>query len=142
MNTYQWFKAFHLIFMVAWFAGLFYIFRLFVYHVKHRDKAELAKVYSVMERKLIFLIMYPAMVLNLLFGLLMIAQAPSTLAQPWFQIKALGILALIGTHAFAAYVHSCMLRGDYPVTEKTCRLINEVPMILLVVIVLLAVLKP
>ena len=142
MNTYQWFKALHLIFMVAWFAGLFYIFRLFVYHVQHQDKPELAKVYSVMERKLIFLIMYPAMVLNLLFGLFMIAEAPSTLAQPWFQIKALGILGLIGYHALAAYVHSRMLNGEYPLTAKACRMINEVPAILLVTIVLLAVLKP
>ena len=140
--TYLWFKAFHIIFMVAWFAGLFYIFRLFVYHVKHRDNAELAGTYATMERKLLYIIMYPAMLLTIVFGTLLIVANPSVLRAPWFHAKLGCVALLIGYQVLAGITHKKFARGDFFLSEKACRIINEVPTILLIAIVILVVVKP
>lgn len=142
MNLYQLFKAIHIIFMVAWFAGLFYIFRLYVYHIQNFDKPELTKVYAVMERRLIFVIMFPAMILTFLFGILMLAMAPTLIQQTWFLVKLAGICLLLAYHFYAVSVQSRLEAGEKPLTARACRFINEVPTVLLIVIVLVAVLKP
>lgn len=142
MTTYLWLKALHLIFMVAWFAGLFYIFRLFVYHVKFKDKKEMCEAYTLMERKLLYIIMHPAMALTILFGILLITQNPSLLRAPWFHTKLLLVLLLVVYQVFAGITHKRFVRGDFFLSEKACRLINEVPTILLIGIVILAVVKP
>lgn len=142
ITTFLWFKAFHIIFMVIWFFGLFYICRLFVYHVQNwKDPLE-AKTFTLMERRLIYIVMYPAMVLTLVFGLLMVSMVRSILAQPWFIIKLAGILGLMIYHFYTAYVHSRMLDGKRPLSEKACRVINEVPIVLLILIVVMSVLRP
>ena len=142
MNAYLWYKALHIIFMVAWFAGLFYIFRLFVYHVKYFDRKELAEAYVVMERKLMIIIMFPAMLLTLLFGMMMVAKAPTVMLQGWFLVKMAGVLGLIAYQFFAASVHRQLAAGEKPLSEKACRIINEVPTVLLILIVIMAVVKP
>lgn len=139
---YNWYKALHIIFMVAWFAGLFYIFRLFVYHVKNLNDAKQAATFVTMERKLISVIMFPAMLLTIVFGLLMVARAPTVLVQPWFLAKMAGVLGLIAYQFFAVGVHRQLADGHKPLSEKACRLINEVPTVLLIVIVIMAVIKP
>jgi len=140
--TYLWFKALHLIFMVAWFAGLFYIFRLFAYHVKNWDDPRQAKTFSLMERRLLYIIMYPAMVLTLVFGFLMIAMAPAILAERWFQIKLAAVLGLMAYHFYATVIQGKMLDGEQPLTEKTSRIINEVPTVLLIIIIIMVVIRP
>jgi protoporphyrinogen IX oxidase len=140
--TYLWFKAFHLIFMVAWFAGLFYIFRLFVYHVKFKDQKNMAEAYTLMERKLLYMIMHPSMLFTIVFGGLMLWKNPVLLKQGWLHAKLAAVLGLIAYQIYAGKVHKRMARGEYPLSEKACRMINEVPTILLIGIVLLAVLKP
>ena len=142
MSPYLWLKALHLISMVAWFAGLFYIFRLFVYHVKHKADPGMAAAYGVMERKLIYLIMYPAMLATVVFGVLLIAMNPPVLRAAWFHVKLLFVLILVSYHLFAGVTHGRFARGDYFLSEKACRIINEVPTIALIVIVILAVVKP
>ncbi len=142
MQFYLWLKAFHLIFMVAWFAGLFYIFRLFVYHAKFQNKPELAEAYSLMERKLLYIIMHPAMLMTILFGILLITQNPSIFEARWFHLKLFCVLLLIGYQVFAGIVHKRFSSGDYFLSEKACRLINEVPTLLLIAIILLVILKP
>jgi putative membrane protein len=142
MSFYLWLKAFHIIAVVAWFAGLFYIFRLFVYHVKHRDNPSIAQAYVEMERKLIYLIMHPAMLLTILFGVLLISQNPTVLRAPWFHLK-LGLVALlIAYQVFAGVTQKRFARGDYFLSERACRLINEVPTLILIAVVILAVIKP
>lgn len=142
MTFYLVLKALHIIFMVAWFAGLFYIFRLFVYHAKHQDNAEIRAIYTQMERKLLYIIMHPAMLLTFLFGLLLITQNPAVLTAPWFLIK-LGLVAvLVAYQVFAGLTQKRFARGDFFLSEKACRLINEVPTLVLIAVVLLAVLKP
>lgn len=140
--VYLWLKAFHIIFMVAWFAGLFYIFRLFVYHAKFQDQENMRQAYAVMERKLLYIIMHPAMLLTLLFGILLIALNPSVLQAPWFHVKLLGVLLLIGYQVFAGIVAKRFARGDFFLSERACRIINEIPTVLLITIVIMVVVKP
>ena len=142
VNVYQWYKALHIIFMVAWFAGLFYIFRLFVYHVKQLDNEVQSAVFTTMESKLLLIIMFPAMLLTLLFGLLMVVMAPTVLVQGWFLLKMAGVLGLIAYQFFAFSVHRQLAEGTKPLSEKACRIINEVPTVLLILIVIMAVVKP
>lgn len=139
---YLWLKAFHIIFVVAWFAGLFYIFRLFVYHVKFKSEPKLAETYVVMERKLLFIIMYPAMFLSLLFGGLLIWQNPPVLSAPWFHMKLFAVFLLISYQMLAGMTAKRFAAGDYYLSEKACRIINEIPTLLLVAIVILVVVKP
>lgn len=139
---YLWVKAFHLIFMVAWFAGLFYIFRLFVYHRHFKDQENMTRAYATMERKLIYVIMHPAMLFTILLGVLLIAMNPSVLRAPWFHVKLLGVAGLIGYQIFAGIVAKRFARGDFFLSEKACRFINEVPTLLLFLIVIMVVVKP
>ena len=139
---YLWVKAFHLIFMVAWFAGLFYIFRLFVYHRKYQDKPELCQAYTLMERKLLYIIMHPAMLLTILLGIFLIVLNPSVLSAPWFHAKLGLVVFLIAYQFFSAITHKRFARGDFFLSEKACRMINEVPTLLLIGIIILVVIKP
>ena len=139
---YLWIKAFHLIAMVAWFAGLFYIFRLFVYHAKYKDQPQLTEAYTLMEKKLLYIIMHPAMGATIFLGMWLILLNPGLLTAGWIYIKLLLVLALVGYQVFASKVHKKFAKGEYFLTETQCRIINEVPTVLLILIVLLAVLKP
>ncbi|MBI2336613.1 MAG: protoporphyrinogen oxidase HemJ [Deltaproteobacteria bacterium] len=139
---YLWIKAFHLIFVVAWFAGLFYIFRLFVYHVKFQTEPKLAAAYELMERKLLYIIMHPAMLLTIVFGVWLIFLNPALLKQAWFHSKLSGVLVLIAYQIFAGVVRRKFSQGNFFLSERACRIINEVPTLLLIGIVIFAVTKP
>lgn len=139
---YLWIKAFHIIFMVAWFAGLFYIFRLFVYHAKFKDEAKMGQAYSVMERKLLYIIMHPAMLLTILLGILLITMNPSVMRAPWFHVKLLAVAGLVAYQVFAGIVAKRFARGDFFLSERACRFMNEIPTLLLFVIVIMVVVKP
>jgi putative membrane protein len=142
MNIYLWFKALHLVFMVAWFAGLFYIFRLFVYHVKFKDQQNMAEAYSLMERKLLYAIMHPAMTLTLAFGIGMLVLNPALLHRGWMHAKLFCVALLIAYQTFAGITHRKFKKGNYFLSEKACRILNEVPTVLLIAIVFLAIFKP
>ena len=135
-------KVLHLVAMVAWFAGLFYIFRLFVYHVKEKSSAHTAQTLSLMESKLLRIIMMPASIIVLLSGLTLAFLAAGTFSSPWFHAKMLGVVALFGYQHFAVRVQRRFAKEDYFLTEKQCRYINEVPTLLLIIIVSLVILKP
>ncbi|MFO1519677.1 MAG: protoporphyrinogen oxidase HemJ [bacterium] len=142
MNLYLWIKSFHIIFMVAWFAGLFYVFRLFVYHVKFRDKPGMAEAYVLMERKLLYMIMHPSMLGTIAFGATLLYLNPDLLQMHWLHAKLGFVLLLMGYQFFAGATHRKFKKGNYFLSEKACRVINEVPALLLIAIVLLVVLKP
>ena len=137
-----WIKAFHIIFVVSWFAGLFYIFRLFVYHVENKDKPEVVAVLAVMERRLFKVITTPAMVFTVIFGVAMIFQNQGLLRAGWFHAKLAGLMVLFSYHGFSGWVLSRFSRGDIFLTSRQCRLINEVPTLVLIAVMILAVLKP
>ena len=140
--NYLWIKAFHIIFMVAWFAGLFYIFRLFVYHVKHKDRPEVVQVLNVMESKLLRIIMAPALFFTILLGSFLIVLNPAVLYAGWFHAKLTGVFFLILYHILAVMTHRQFARGNYWLSEKACRMINEIPTLCLFLVVILVVVKP
>ena len=135
-----WLKAFHVIFVVTWFAGLFYLPRLFVYHVGTQDTAGRAR-FEVMERRL-FVMMTIGGTLTVVFGLAMLLAAPGYLAQGWLHAKLALVLLLIGYHLWCARLVREFKAGTNTHSERWYRLFNEVPSLLLIAIVILAIVKP
>lgn len=135
-----WLKAFHIIFVVTWFAGLFYLPRLFVYHSSAPDEIGHER-FKVMERKL-FAMMTIGGVLAALFGVLMIAAAPALLSAGWLHAKLGLVILLVGYHIWCYWIVRTFKENRNRRSERWYRVFNEVPSVLLIAIVLLAVLKP
>jgi putative membrane protein len=127
---------------VAWFAGLFYIFRLFVYHRQNSGKGEVAALFSLMEGRLLKAIILPASLSTLGFGLALLHVNSALLREPWIWIKLFLVLLLFGYQGLSHWVHRRFRAGDFVLTEKHCRIINEFPTLILIAVVFLAVLKP
>lgn len=139
MSIYLAFKALHLISMVAWFAGLFYLPRLFVYHVEH---PEAAPTLTIMEHKLARYIMLPAAVATFAFGLGLIMLDPTLLAMGWLHAKFALVLVLVTYHATLEVFRTNLATGRNRKSGRFFRMYNEAPTLLLILIVFLAVLKP
>jgi protoporphyrinogen IX oxidase len=140
MCTLLWLKAFHVVFVVTWFAGLFYLPRLFVYHVSASDPISQAR-FVVMERRLLVMTTIGG-ALTVLFGILMILMAPAYLAQGWLHAKLTLVLLLIGYHLWCRSLMHALRDGRNRHSQRWFRLFNEVPSVLLIAIVILAVVKP
>ncbi len=140
---YLWVKAFHIIFMVTWFAGLFYLPRLFVYHAAADDMAGIDR-FKIMERKLFWAIMTPGGVLTAIFGLWLAALRGIdwVVASHWFHVKIMLIVLLVAYHVYLGCLVSRFAHDANRRTHVYYRWINELPVIALIGIVLLAVLKP
>lgn len=134
-----WLKALHVVFMVTWFAGLFYLPRLYVYHVTTADADGRAR-FEVMERRL-FAIMTIGAIGTLAFGVAMIAAAPLYLAFGWLRLKLALVAALIGYHLWCYRLMRQLASGSGR-SQRWYRFFNEVPGLLLIAIVILAVVKP
>lgn len=137
-----WIKALHLISMVAWFAGLFYMFRLLVYQVENRERDEVVAVLRVMSERLLRVITTPAMLATLIFGLGLLVLNPAYLTLPWIHVKLTLVAGLVGYHMYVARVRRRFELGDFYLTPAQCRVRNEIPTLFLIAIVLLAVLRP
>ncbi len=135
-----WLKAFHIVFVVTWFAGLFYLPRLFVYHCETTDALGLAR-FAVMERRL-FALMSIGAALTVAFGLSMVFDAPAFLEFTWLRVKLVLVAALIGYHLWCYVLMRGLIEGRNRHSQRWFRLFNEVPSVLLIAIVLLAVLRP
>lgn len=135
-DNYLWIKAFHVIAVIAWYAGLFYIFRLYVYHVQKRNEPAVTATLEVMERRLMRAIMAPAMVVSIALGAWMLTLQPSLLRMPWMHMKLGAIALLLAYHGFASVTRKRFAKGDYFLTETQCRWLNEVPTLLLFAIVI------
>jgi protoporphyrinogen IX oxidase len=141
--THDWLRALHIIAVVTWFAGLFYIFRLYVYHVENAEDRSVTAVLRVMERRLYRGICWPAMVLTTGFGVWLWSSSWSGyLTTGWFRIKLFALVFLFGYHFYAGKVRRDLENGRCRLTSRQCRLINEVPTVLLLLIVIMAVVKP
>ncbi len=143
---YLYLKAIHIIFVVSWMAGLFYVVRLFIYHTEAQDKIEverkvLSDQFEIIEKKLFNIITTPAMILTLLAGIAMVYINPDLLKQSWLQVKLGFVLGLIVYHFICRYMMLQMRKGVYKFTSTQLRIWNEVATILLFAIVFLAVLK-
>ena len=135
-----WLKALHVVFVVAWFAGLFYLPRLYVYHTAVTDAAGIAR-FVVMERRLFF-IMSVGGVLAVLLGTAMITAAPAYLEQGWLRAKLLLVALLVGYHFWCYRLMLALRAGVNPHSQRWYRWFNELPALLLLAIVILAVVKP
>ena len=137
-----WVKSLHIIFMVAWFAGLFYLPRLFVYHAQTTDTTSLER-FKVMERKLYRGIMTPAAVLTTLLGIwLMIHYYPWILKQGWMHAKLLLVLLLWCYHLYCGHIRQVFARSQNTHSSKFYRWFNEIPTVILFATVILVVVKP
>ena len=138
---YEWVKAIHVIFMVTWFAGLFYLPRLYVYHAMPENIGSFA-LFKIMERRL-FAFMTIGAVITAVFGIIMIVQGGGVLFHSgWFHFKLLLIALLIGYH-HASYRLMIKFRNDANTRDhRWYRWFNEAPSVLLIVIVILAIVKP
>ena len=143
MNTYLLFKSLHLVAVISWMAGLLYLPRIFVYHVENYEKKQATEIFEVMERRLYFYIMRPAMILSWIFGIILIliigVEAFSLI---WLQIKLVFVITL---SIYNEYLGKCMKlinSGDNKRSPKFYRIINEIPTVLLILIVFLVVFKP
>jgi protoporphyrinogen IX oxidase len=135
-----WLKAFHIIFVVTWFAGLFYLPRLFVYHVTTTDTLSLER-FTVMERRL-FGIMTIGGTLAAVFGMSLVATAPAYLGAGWLHVKLTLVALLIAYHVWCYRLMVSLRLGNNRHSERWFRLFNEAPALLLIAIVILAVVKP
>jgi protoporphyrinogen IX oxidase len=135
-----WLKALHVVFVVTWFAGLFYLPRLYVYHALTTDAPGLAR-FVQMERRLFFIMSLGA-VMTVVFGVAMIAAAPGYLTQGWLRAKLLLVALLVGYHFWCYRLMLALRAGTSPHSQRWYRWFNEVPALLLIAIVVLAVVKP
>ena len=146
IEFYSFFKAFHIIGFVSWFAGLFYLVRMFVYHAEADDKPERIredwkKQFTLMQWRVYNIITTPAMWITWIFGTLMLITVPSFFEQAWIWLK-LGLLILLTLyHYYCKTVIKKLENGDTSKSSFYFRLLNEVPTLFLVAIVILAVVK-
>ena len=143
MNIYLLFKSLHLIAVVSWMVGLLYLPRIFVYHVENIEKKESVEIFKVMEKKLYFYIMYPAMVLSWIFGLMLISIIGlSSLSFLWLKLKLLFVVLLTIYHFYLGKCLNKLKEDTNNKTSKFFRIINELPTILLILIVFIVIFKP
>jgi putative membrane protein len=135
-----WLKAFHVIAVIAWFAGLFYLPRLFVYHADMKDSISIER-FKIMERRL-FAIMTIGAIASVVFGAAMLAAAPVYLTMGWLRFKLLLVLMLIAYHVFCHRLMRNFAQNRNARSATWYRAFNEVPSLLLIGIVILAVVKP
>ena len=142
MNLYLLYKSLHLISVISWFAGLLYLPRIFVYHSEAQHDSQM-EIFKVMERKLYNYIMMPAMILSWIFGLLLIHTLSFQIfSELWMQIKGVAILVLTHYHFYLGKNLRLFASNNNNKSPKFFRIINEIPTILLIVIVFVVVFKP
>ena len=143
MNSYLLFKSLHLIAVISWMAGLLYLPRIFVYHVENIKKKEATDIFEVMEKRLFFYIMRPAMILAWIFGLILVyINGIEIFSQLWMQIK---IVLVILLSVYNDYLGKCLIslkNNSNTRSSKFFRIINEIPTILLILVVFVVIFKP
>ena len=143
MSSYLLFKSLHLVAVISWMAGLLYLPRIFVYHVENKEKQEVTAIFEVMEKKLFYYIMRPAMILTWIFGLVLIhLNGLEIFSQLWMQIK---IILVVLLSVYNDYLGKCLLslkNNTNTKSSKFFRIINEIPTVILIFIVFLVIFKP
>jgi putative membrane protein len=139
-------KALHIIFVVSWFAGLFYMVRLFIYHIEAQEKPQneariLGDQFKIMEKKLWYVITTPAMVLTVLFGTWMIIQVPGFLKMPWMHVKLLFVVFLLIYHFICQKIMNDLKKDTFKWSSTQLRLWNELATLFLVIIVFIVELQ-
>jgi protoporphyrinogen IX oxidase len=140
-SYYLWIKAAHVVGIVAWMAGIFYLPRLFVYHVDQHPESDTSKLFKIMEERLIRIIMVPAMVFSLATGIIL-ATVPGVWSSGWIHLKILCVAGMVVYQTLLNHWRVELSQGKCRQTSKFFRIINEIPTILLVIIVICAIVKP
>ncbi len=145
-EAYLWFKALHIIGVVVWFAGLFYLVRLFIYHVEAEEmdlsvRVQFKHQYSLMEKRLANIITTPGMVLTISMAAGLLYIQPSWLSQGWMQVKISFVLGLLVYHFYCYKIMNQLQNNVINYTGQQLRALNELPTILLVIVVMLVVFK-
>ena len=138
---YLWIKALHIVSIVCWFAGLFYLPRLFVYHAQSEDTVSRDR-FALMERKLYRGIMGPAMIATFVFGIWLIILSPGWMSQGWMHAKLTLVVLLTGYHHVCGAQIKRFARGENKRSHVFFRWFNEIPVLILLAIVILVVVKP
>jgi putative membrane protein len=141
-DFYALYKALHIISVIAWMAGMLYLPRLFVYHADADKGSELSETFKIMERKLLRIIINPAMVLTFVFGGLMLWENPEILKQGWMHAKITLVLGMTAFNGFLARWRKQFVKDQNTKSAKFYRGVNEIPTMLMIVIVILVVMKP
>jgi len=140
-DLYNWLKAFHVIAIIAWMAGMLYLPRLFVYHAGAQIGSETSETFKVMEHRLLKVIMNPAMIIAWVLGL-WLAWSGGFFTETWFWIKFAAVLGMTAAHGSLAKAVRLFAQDQNKRTARTWRMINEVPTVLMLVAVLSVILKP
>ena len=143
MNSYLLFKSLHLISVISWMAGLLYLPRIFVYHAENSSEIKTSEIFKIMEKKLFFYIMTPAMILSWVFGLLLIHSIGfQQLGQTWMLLKIVFVVILTTYHFYLGSLLNQFKLDSNKHSHKFYRYINEIPTILLILIVFVVIFKP
>jgi len=143
MNSYLLFKSLHLIAVVSWMAGLLYLPRIFVYHVENKEKKDATEIFEVMEKRLFFYIMRPAMIFTWIFGLILIyLNGIEIFSQIWMQLKFILIILLSIFHEYLGRCLYSLKNNTNTKSSRYFRIINEIPTILLILVVFIVIFKP
>ena len=137
-----WTKVVHVLAVISWMAGLFYLPRLFVYHADRAAGSESSELFKVMERRLLKAIMRPAAVVALVSGSLLWWLYGFSPGEVWLNMKLVAVLGLVGVHGFLEVCTRRFGRDERPYSSRSFRIVNEIPTVLLIIIVIMVVVKP
>lgn len=140
--NYEWLRALHIIAVIAWMAGMLYLPRLFVYHVDAKKGSVQSETFKVMERRLLKFIINPAMIVSLILGLLMLYANPGIMEGGWMHVKLTAIFLMFGAHGVLAKSVKRFEADENTKSAKYYRILNEVPTVLMIIIVIMAVVQP
>lgn len=144
ISYYPIFKTIHIIGIISWMAGLLYLFRLFIYHFDYgQENPQIHSLLSLMETRLFKYITHPAMIVSTLAGVLMIYANPMLFAQNWFRVKFVCALLMIIVTGYSRHILNRFSQKSYqPYTSKTLRILNEIPTLLMIIIVIMVIIQP
>lgn len=140
-SLYLWLKVFHLVAVISWMAGLVYLPRLFVYHSEAEIGSVQSETFKLMERRLLKIIMTPAMIIAWGFGLALAFQI-NAFSEPWFILKFALVLGMSGYHGFLSKAVKAFAADANTVGSSNWRLYNEIPTVLMIIIIIVVVIKP
>lgn len=141
-HYYLWFKAMHVISVISWMSGIFYLPRIYVYHVKVQKDSELDRTFKIMEGRLLKIIMNPAIMMTYIFGFINAYVYGISNLGLWFHIKMLAVLGLTIFHFFLIKCYKSFVIGNNIYSVRFYKMINEIPTILMIIAVIMVIIKP
>ena len=140
--SYEIIKSLHILSVISWMVGLLYLPRLFVYHSQAQVGSVQAEIFKVMERRLLTAIMTPAMIASFIFGIWLISLNHGLIYETWFQIKFIAVIFMGGIHGKFSKMRRLLENDEKPLSTKVYRIWNEIPALLMILIVIMAIVKP